>query len=156
MLVARLPRHHLRQAILAVDASDHAAHAVEFARRLPLPGETEFVVTHILSPGEALDEQAWEDSDLVSELTALKQRRHDVAAGLVGTATARLEADGKRAVVAIREGSPAAEILKLADERKADLIIAGARGASGMRRLLVGSVADRLLKFARCSVLIVH
>ena len=36
------------------------------------------------------------------------------------------------------------------------LIIAGARGASMIKGLLVGSVADRLLKEARCSVLLVH
>jgi nucleotide-binding universal stress UspA family protein len=53
-------------------------------------------------------------------------------------------------------GDPADEILRLAEEREADLIVAGARGVSFLERLLVGSVADRLLKYADCSVLIVH
>jgi nucleotide-binding universal stress UspA family protein len=53
-------------------------------------------------------------------------------------------------------GDPATEILRVAEERNADLVVAGARGVSLIERLLVGSVADRLLKEAPCSVLIVH
>ena len=41
-------------------------------------------------------------------------------------------------------GDPATEILALAEERQADLILAGARGASFVEGLLMGSVADRL------------
>ena len=66
----------------------------------------------------------------------------------------------------MREGDPAQEILKLGAEPEpvtsakpeveADLIIAGARGVSLLERLTVGSVADRLLKHAPCSVLLVR
>jgi nucleotide-binding universal stress UspA family protein len=155
VLVARAPQHGVRAVIVAVDASDHAVSAVEFACRLPLPAEAEFLVTHVLHPRDALREQSWEDAELEALATRLRQRRHDEAAVLLGAAMARLEAAGKRPVMAIREGSPAPEILKLAEERRVDLIVAGARGMSGFRRLVVGSVADRLLKFAHCSVLIV-
>jgi nucleotide-binding universal stress UspA family protein len=56
----------------------------------------------------------------------------------------------------VRTGNPATEILELAERRRADLIVAGARGVSLLEGLLVGSVAERLLREARCSVLIVH
>jgi nucleotide-binding universal stress UspA family protein len=57
---------------------------------------------------------------------------------------------------AVREGDPASEIQAAAVEMGADLIVAGARGASLIRGLVVGSVADRLLRSREASVLLVH
>lgn len=56
----------------------------------------------------------------------------------------------------VRAGDPATEIIGLAEERDADLIVTGTRGLSGVARLLLGSVARNVLTHARCSVLIVR
>ena len=55
----------------------------------------------------------------------------------------------------IREGRPAAEIIRFAAEKKADLIVIGSRGKGGIERLLLGSVADEVVRTAPCSVLVV-
>jgi nucleotide-binding universal stress UspA family protein len=55
----------------------------------------------------------------------------------------------------IREGKPAAEIIRFAAEKKADLIVIGSRGKGGLERLLLGSVADEVVRTAPCSVLVV-
>ena len=73
-----------------------------------------------------------------------------------GEARAVLEAAWEQASAVVRVGDPADEILHLATEQDADLILCGARGVSLIRGLLVGSVADRLLQSAATSVLIVH
>jgi nucleotide-binding universal stress UspA family protein len=57
--------------------------------------------------------------------------------------------------VVIREGKPAAEIIRFAAEKKADLIVIGSRGKGGLERLLLGSVADEVVRTAPCSVLVV-
>ena len=62
----------------------------------------------------------------------------------------------RKPVPAVLEGDPAGEVLRLAQTRGADLVIAGARGVSMIEGLLVGSVADRLLRKMPCSVLLVH
>ena len=54
----------------------------------------------------------------------------------------------------VREGEPADEIVRAAEEAGADLIVVGTRGMTGLRRLLLGSVARRVLYRAKCSVLI--
>src|SRR5205814_5380416 len=91
------------------------------------------------------------------ELERLEQHvRHDrreAAGRFVGGVTASLKASFAHVTPVVRDGDPAEEILKLAGEQDADLLIAGARGISALERLLVGSVADRLLKHAPCSVL---
>jgi nucleotide-binding universal stress UspA family protein len=52
-------------------------------------------------------------------------------------------------------GEPAEEILRLAKERPAEMIVVGARGLGVVKRLLLGSVSDMVLRAAHCGVLIV-
>ena len=54
----------------------------------------------------------------------------------------------------IRSGRPFAEICKLAREINADLIILGSRGYSGLKRVLLGSTAERIIRFAPVPVLV--
>ncbi len=56
----------------------------------------------------------------------------------------------------IREGSPAAVILDVAEEENVDLIVIGSSGKSGFDRFLMGSVATKVVKSASCSVLVVN
>ena len=55
----------------------------------------------------------------------------------------------------IREGRPAAAILEAAEELKPDLIVIGSHGRSGLDHLLLGSVAEKVLRKAACPVLVV-
>jgi nucleotide-binding universal stress UspA family protein len=53
----------------------------------------------------------------------------------------------------LSQGDPAAEILRLAQETHCDLIVMGTHGRTGLARLLVGSVAEEVLRRASCPVL---
>jgi nucleotide-binding universal stress UspA family protein len=55
----------------------------------------------------------------------------------------------------VAEGDTATEILRLADEVKADLIVMGTHGRRGVGRLLMGSVAEEVVRKAPCPVLTV-
>jgi nucleotide-binding universal stress UspA family protein len=55
-----------------------------------------------------------------------------------------------------REGDPADTIIDVADDQNADLIVVGARGATGLRRFMLGSVAGKLSHSAPTSLLIVR
>jgi universal stress protein A len=52
-------------------------------------------------------------------------------------------------------GSPAQEIVKLANEQSVDLIVMGTHGWTGFKHLLLGSVAENVLRQASCPVLVV-
>lgn len=56
---------------------------------------------------------------------------------------------------AVLEGKPAAEILKYAREQNIDLIVVGTQGKKGIERLLLGSVAESVIRSAPCRVLVV-
>jgi nucleotide-binding universal stress UspA family protein len=53
------------------------------------------------------------------------------------------------------EGNPAREIVRYSRDADMDLIVMGTHGRTGLERLLVGSVAERVMKDASCSVLVV-
>jgi nucleotide-binding universal stress UspA family protein len=55
----------------------------------------------------------------------------------------------------LAEGNVVAEILRLAHEIQANVIVMGSRGRTGLARLALGSVADQLLRQARCTVVTV-
>ncbi|CAB3288320.1 UspA domain protein [Methanocaldococcus lauensis] len=53
------------------------------------------------------------------------------------------------------EGVPAKEIVEYAEKKEADLIVMGTTGKTGLERILLGSVAERVIKNAHCPVLVV-
>jgi nucleotide-binding universal stress UspA family protein len=55
----------------------------------------------------------------------------------------------------IMSGKPADAIIEIAKERRADLIVLGSHGRTGLERLLMGSVAERVIVLATCPVLVV-
>ena len=54
------------------------------------------------------------------------------------------------------EGHPADVILEIAKEEDVDLIVMGSSGKTGLDRFIIGSVAEKVVKGAKCAVLVVH
>ncbi|MBU1743631.1 MAG: universal stress protein [Proteobacteria bacterium] len=56
----------------------------------------------------------------------------------------------------LRKGQPHEEILKEASERKIDLIVIASHGKAGLRKYFIGSVAEKVMKEAKCPVLLIR
>jgi nucleotide-binding universal stress UspA family protein len=56
----------------------------------------------------------------------------------------------------LAEGDPATEIERVAQERQCDLIVMGTHGRKGLRRLLMGSIAEQVVRYATCPVLTIR
>jgi nucleotide-binding universal stress UspA family protein len=56
----------------------------------------------------------------------------------------------------VKSGTPYEEILKEQQERKADLIVIASHGRTGILKTLIGSVAERVMREAKCPVLLVR
>ncbi len=61
---------------------------------------------------------------------------------------------GRAVQTIVRTGAPAAEIVRFAAERKADLVVVGTRGRTGLERAVLGSVAEAVVRHAPCAVLV--
>jgi nucleotide-binding universal stress UspA family protein len=67
----------------------------------------------------------------------------------------QVRAAGLECEVVVREGYPATVIEDVAQEWAADLIVIGTRGHTGLKHLLLGSIAERVVQKAPCPVLTV-
>ena len=95
--------------------------------------------------GEALEEEAEEQ---ISE-----QRAREV----LEVEVEKVRSAGGTVVQAhLMEGRIAPEIVGLAEQIGAGLIVMGSRGRGGIRRALVGSVSDAVVRHAHCPVLVVR
>ena len=65
-------------------------------------------------------------------------------------------AEGRRVRVAVRVRIPYEEILDLATDELADLVVIGTQGRTGIPHVLLGSVAERVVRLAPCPVLSVR
>ncbi len=152
VLVARRPQ--LRGVVVADDGSDGAIEAEEvlatwpFLRAMPV---TVVSVAERLAPFESgmavVDPVTYQT--MVDEII-------DLHRGYARDGAARLAAHGWVAKAKLREGDPAGQLIQATADLKADLIAVGSRGRTGLERLLLGSVARKILFQAPTSVLIVR
>jgi len=77
----------------------------------------------------------------------------DAVDGMLANALSRYGIEGDRFVA---HGPAAPAILRYADQLQAELIVVGTIGRTGLPRLLLGSVAEVVVRSARCSVLVVR
>lgn len=144
--------------ILATDGSPHAETARQFLPTLPIPPEASIrvvSVAEVLRPwtsGIAPTMYRQVMADQVEQEAEARASHGEIAAAAV----ASLAREGLEASAEVRSGDPAAEILAAATALGADLIVLGSRGQTGFRRLILGSVARRVLQHASASVLVVR
>ena len=90
-----------------------------------------------------------------SDVRAVFEGQRKWAADTLGARAEALAAQGVAARVVVRVGLPWEEIVRLAAEEHADMIVMGTQGRTGLDRLLLGSVAERVIRRAPCPVLTV-
>jgi nucleotide-binding universal stress UspA family protein len=142
--------HAMQTVVVGTDGSPNAEAAVrEGARIAKADGAAVRLVT------------AYPDVPTYGETIASSAKRdridlREVAEGVLSRTAGEIESQGLQVMTDAREGDPAQVILDVAREQDADLIVIGARGLTGIRRFLLGSVSSKLAHHADCSLLIVR
>jgi len=122
----------LQQAVTTARESTDDLHVVCVVEpHHPLPG----------IPGEHVD---YVYAERVEHAVADEVARHLAAVDRVGV----------HVCIHVRIGRPSDEILAVAADVGADVVIVGSRGQLGLRHLLAGSVAERVVREARCAVVV--
>ncbi|HLJ09559.1 MAG TPA: universal stress protein [Planctomycetaceae bacterium] len=143
----------LKKILFPTDFSDGAKAAQEYAVALAEQFKSELHVLHVLAdmvmmmpePGSAL---ALPPNYLVDLKTQAEQSLAGVLSGAGQT--------GLSVVRALRMGSPFVEIVRYAKEADIDLVVLGTHGRGALMHILLGSVAERVVRKAQCPVLTVH
>jgi universal stress protein A len=149
-----------RNVLVAVDFSASSPQCLEVATAFARAAGARLVLLHVHEPIVAVDARLRDASPLaIFELSALDVARLPVEAPplvdsrLDALQRELLERTGVRAETRLRCGSAAAQIVDAAFEEGSDLIVMGTHGRSGLRRWLMGSVAETVVRHARCPVL---
>lgn len=142
---------HGRRILVATDGSEASIGACRQVAGLLDPGEAEVRLIAVLSSGlQAAAYDGYPHDDAAAERAA--QAAVEAA---VGVSRDLLEDAGFRVQVTHRFGNPPDGILAEIEEWAPDLVVMGRRGLGFPARWLMGSVSDRVLRSARCPVLLV-
>jgi len=140
----------VRTILVPIDFSPNADPVLEWAAHLAREHGSRLVLLHAYHL--PVDFQQLEGAYLPPDFWA--QVKSDAAQNMERYA-ARLREQGLEVEAVIREGYPASVIEEEARERDADLIVIGTRGHTGLKHLLLGSVAERVVQKSPCPVLTV-
>ena len=77
------------------------------------------------------------------------------ASELLAERNEKVLAEGVQSTTEAREGPPSEVIVEVAESLSADLIVMGTRGLTGIKHVLLGSTAERTLRYAPCPVMTV-
>lgn len=155
VLVARpLDREQPLIVVLAADGSQEAERAAEMLCTFPLPQWAEVIVVGVAEIALGLAGSKGKAFSDVPE--SVRQALLDAAEARVSAAVKHLNECGAQVRSVIRVGHPAGEILATAKEQDADLIVMGARGQTRASLFPLGGVAQKIIKYAPCSVLVVR
>ena len=145
--------------LLAIDGSPCSAPAVRAVATRPWPpGTVVRVVTVVEDVYPAATVSAFEAGLAIAppEATEAQQALWNSGRALVEGVAQELEQSGLRTEVVERRGTPATTIVDEARDWGADLILVGSHGRTGLKRVLMGSVAERVVSRAPCSVEVVR
>jgi nucleotide-binding universal stress UspA family protein len=141
----------INKILVATDFSDTAKAAVDYAASLAAEVGARVVVAHVASVPviaipDALFVSAAETVELMRELeTALATIKRHVEGRGVGSVE-----------IELAEGTAWSELIRIAKQRACDLIIVGTHGRTGLTHLLLGSVAEKVVRNSPVSVLTVR
>jgi nucleotide-binding universal stress UspA family protein len=134
--------------VVPTDFSAGSSAAAEYALWLAGKTKAKIVFLHVMEPTAYSVDFALTRPDLSADV---RQRVGEALRQLVDEARSR----GVSAEQALAVGAPFAEIEKTAADRKADLIVMGTHGRTGMAHVVLGSTAERVVRLASCPVLTV-
>jgi nucleotide-binding universal stress UspA family protein len=124
----------------ATDFSAHATQALIHALALAAKSDARLLLLHVTEPGPA---------------STARERTREAQERLAG-ALAAGRAAGCEVEALVAAGAPAHEVVRVAAERGAELIVMGVQGARSIRRLVFGSTAHRVVRESPCALLAVR
>ena len=139
--------------LCAIDFSDDSLAAFQRAVELAQHESTKLFLLHALEAQPVTTDWLGEDN-LGQETIKMENEAKDSLDSVLSSESSRLE--GRWVHTEVTNGAAFMEILENARVWEADLIVMGAKGATSLEQVMYGSTAERVVKEAECSVLVVR
>lgn len=139
----------VRHVLIALDNGPIADHALDVGLELAKALESDVALVHVVEPSVPYGTDSGIPNSELMELS--REGGQKLLAGI---------REHKSLPPAVREflegGNPATQIVKVAGEWPASMIVIGSHGRSGLSRFMLGSVAEAVVRKAPCPVLVVR
>ena len=136
-----------RRILAAYDGSLQSQHATELALSLASAMHSHLLIFAVIRPPEPATR---------SELNAMlddAREHYEQSFAVLRERAKQKEIDLETEIVV---GHPAEQIVHRAETTQVDLIVMGRRGISSFQRWMLGSISERVLRYAHCPVMVVH
>ena len=148
---------NFRRIMVTTDFSDAGDHAIAHAFRMAADHGAEVVLCHVIEtvvapnplyahyyPADMLSPEVRQRAETDAHQALLERvPKDDPLAGVPHTTY-------------VAHGTPAEEIIRVAEQQKVDLIVIATHGHTGIKHLFMGSVAERVIRHIHCPVLVVR
>jgi nucleotide-binding universal stress UspA family protein len=135
--------------LCGTDFSEASYHALDYGLRFAKASDGTLLVVHLVHvpAGDLLGEQAYtlNFSEVRSQMQTLLDELY----------RGRLQSYAKTELL-IDFGDPSQQLIKVAGDRNVDLIVTSTHGRSGLSHLIMGSVAEKIIRHAPCPVFVVR
>ena len=135
-----------KKILVGTDFSNYADRAIEYAGMLAKTFDAKLSLLHVI---ESFTYSVTDTMTVIGHDKALSA----TAAALLENLQSELTDKGFAVDVFLAHGAPYKEIMEKAEETGADLIVIGTHGRTGMEHLLLGGVAEKVVRLAACPVL---
>lgn len=139
----------VKRILVPIDFSECSDEAMRYAGELARVFKARILLVHVLQPHAYAMTETF---NLVDHYAALKM----VAEPLLEGSQKKLSKRGVAVETDLRTGTAHSEILEKARSAKADLIVMGSHGRTGLEHFLLGSVAEKVVRLSPCPVLTVR
>lgn len=148
--MAHVPEHApIERILVAVDGSDPARRALRLAIDLARRYEARLTVLHVIAP-------VFVPPDLPVSVDTLQEAQRLHGQRITDAAVEEARVGGAKADGLCTSGPPSDVIVQTADSPDVGLVVVGSRGLGGVRRMVLGSVSDRVARLSPRPVLVVH
>jgi len=139
----------IRKVLVPIDFSDCSRNGLNYAIRLAKATGGSLVLLHALKLLPAVTPDRFTFAMPTPETTA------QAAEEQMQKFVAEVEFDGVQFETKVEPGAPAHEICDYAENCGVDLIVTPTHGVTGLAHVLIGSVAEHVVRYARCPVLVI-
>ena len=144
-----------KKILVGTDFSEISDDALRTAALYARTFGSSVLVAHVFDPTPNVPPVVWSRPDLL-ERSVRVEIESAVRDTLTGKTATLLKGVPEVELSVVQHPSPGRALCEVAEDEAADLLIVGSHGRSGLSRAFLGSVAERVVRHARCPVLVVR
>ena len=143
----------LKKIVWPTDFSDPSYAGLKIATELAIQFSAQMLLVHVVAPLPTMHGGVAPTGFHIPSVLKEMQESAEKSLGEIRREGIPAEIQARTVVI---HGRPAHEIVKLAEQEKADIIVIATHGESGWQRFVFGSVAEKVVRHANCPVLTVR